>query len=60
MKKFWTYAQTYIKKLQSFQKAPNKVKAIHQGNEGQDFLSLWGIQEVPKKYQNSDYDRLFT
>lgn len=32
MKKYWAYAQSYIKKLQTFEKAPAKIKAIHQGN----------------------------
>lgn len=50
MKKFWSYAQTYIKKLQQHEKAPLKVKAIHQGNEGRDFLGLWGIEQLPKDY----------
>lgn len=44
MKRFWTYAQAYIKKLQQHEKAPMKIKAIYQGNEGKDFLSLWDLQ----------------
>jgi hypothetical protein len=48
MKRFWLYAQSYITKLQEFEKAPLKIKAIHQGNEGRDFLSLWGIEKLSK------------
>lgn len=60
MKKFWTYAQQYIKKLQEHEHGPLKMKAIYQGHEGQDFLSLWNLESIPADYQNREYDRLFT
>jgi hypothetical protein len=31
MKRYWSYAQSYIKKLQEYERAPAKIKAIHQG-----------------------------
>ena len=34
MKRYWAFAQDYIKKLQEHEKASLKVKAISEGKEG--------------------------
>lgn len=42
--KYWKYAQEYIRKLQTYEKAPKLVKTISQGAEGPTFFSeLWGL-----------------
>lgn len=59
MKKFWSYSQDYIRKLQEHEKAPMKIKAISEGKEGRDFLSIWGLEEMTTNYENEDYNKLF-
>lgn len=44
LKNYWGYAQEYVKKLQKYERAPNKVKAISQGTEGKEFFQLWGLE----------------
>lgn len=59
LQQYWTFAQDYIKKLQKYEKASNKTKAISQGTEGKDFLELWNLEESPPLFENPEYNNLF-
>lgn len=56
---YWGYAQDYVKKLQKYERASIKIKAISQGTEGKEFFALWGLEEQPPLYENPEYSRLF-
>jgi hypothetical protein len=48
-----------VKKLQKYERASIKIKAISQGTEGKEFFALWGLEEHPALYENPEYSRLF-
>lgn len=59
LQNYWSYAQEYVKKLQKYERASLKIKAISQGSEGREFFSLWNLDATPDLYENPDYSRLF-
>ena len=50
LQNYWSYAQDFVKKLQKYERASIKLKAISQGTEGKDFFALWNIEEGPLVY----------
>lgn len=59
MQNYWSYAQEYVKKLQKYERASIKLKAISQGTEGKEFFALWNLEDAPVNYENPEYLRLF-
>lgn len=49
-----------MKKLQKYERASIKLKAISQGTEGKEFFALWNLEDPPAIYENPEYTRLFS
>ena len=42
------FFHTYLQKLQSYEKAPQKVRFLEQSELGLEFFKLWGLDEMPE------------
>ena len=42
------FANIYLQKLQSYEKAPQKIRFLEQSELGLEFFKLWGIDDMPE------------
>jgi hypothetical protein len=47
-------ALNHFKLIQTYERAPDKIEIVMQGEEGQEFWNEFGLQGAPDKFQYDD------